>query len=100
MAHLIAKTANGRDAMAFVGETPWHGLGQRLTRGATLEQWRTEAGLDWQAQTAPVEFVRSDGSRVTMGGKQVLYRSDTGAALSVMGDGYQIVQPGDRKSVV
>ena len=94
MAHLIAKTANGRDAMAFVGETPWHGLGQRLTLGATLEQWRTEAGLDWQAQTAPVEFVRSDGSRVTMGGKQVIYRSDTGAALSVMGDGYQIVQPG------
>lgn len=95
MTHLIAKTAAGRDAMAFVGQTPWHGLGQRLTRGASLDTWRTEAGLDWEALTAPVEFVRADGTRVAMDSKQVIYRSDTGAALSVMGDGYRIVQPAE-----
>lgn len=93
MAHLIAQRADGASAMAFIGETPWHGLGQRLTHGATLDQWITESGLDWSAQTSPVMFRRADGSVATMGTKQVIYRDDTGAPISVMGDGYRIVQP-------
>lgn len=78
--------------MAFVGATPWHGLGQQLTQGAPLEVWTREAGFDWEAKTAPVTFLRDDGTVGSMG-DQVIYRSDTGAALSVMGKSYKIVQP-------
>ena len=46
MAHEIDMTT-GRAGMAYMGDTPWHGLGQKLTDGASLETWQQEAGLDW-----------------------------------------------------
>lgn len=94
MAHMI-DTTTGRAAMAFAGAKPWHGLGADLTHGATIEQWKREAGLEWQALAAVPMFKREDGTVGAFEGKRVIYRSDTGAALSVMGDGYKIVQPGD-----
>lgn len=94
MAHELY-TRNGKTSMAFVGETPWHQLGQRVTEGASLETWTEQAGFDWQALEAPVEFTRADGTVAKMGERKVIYRSDTGAPLSVMGDGYNIVQPHD-----
>lgn len=93
MAHEIYTNRNGVASMAFVGATPWHGLGQQLTEGAPIETWAEQAGFQWSALSAPVGFTRADGSTATYGDKQVIYRSDTGAPLSVMGDGYKIVQP-------
>lgn len=94
MAHEISIRANGTAEMAFVGELPWHGLGQQVTQGATVEQWAAAAGMDWQALSAPATFTRADGTAGRTD-KKVIYRSDTGAALSVMGADYQIVQPRD-----
>jgi phage/plasmid-like protein (TIGR03299 family) len=93
MAHMIATKISGAAAMAFVGETPWHGLGQKLTKDATIETWIAEAGFEWDALTAPAIFTRADGSQGRVNDKMVIYRSDNGHALSVMGDGYRIVQP-------
>ena len=92
MAHELS-IIGGKATMAFVGETPWHGLGQRLTESAPIEQWAIEAGMSWQAAAAPVHFTRADGSQGSYGDKRVIYRTDTGAPLSVMGDTYKIVQP-------
>jgi phage/plasmid-like protein (TIGR03299 family) len=98
MAHLIDQTT-GQAAIAFVGEVPWHGLGQRLTAGADLEIWRREAGLAYKVERTPVLFQRAGAGasdRIdTMEGRDVLYRSDTGAALSVVSRSYQVVQPGE-----
>lgn len=82
----------GRAAMAFTGATPWHRDGTRLDDKATLETWAEAAGMKWQALSAPVQFATAKGVQ-TYGDKQVIYRSDTGTPLSVMGDGYKIVQP-------
>lgn len=82
----------GRAAMAFTGETPWHRDGTRLVDAQPLEKWAEVSGMQWQALSAPVQFKTAAGVQ-TYGDKQVIYRSDTGAALSVMGDGYKIVQP-------
>lgn len=92
MAHELSIRANGMAEMAFVGELPWHKLGQRVTQGATIKEWQRAAGMDWQALAAPATFTRADGSTGRTD-KKVIYRSDTGAALSVMGADYQIVQP-------
>ena len=98
MAHLI-DTTTGRAAIAFVGEAPWHKLGQRLTAGADLETWRREAGLAYSVERTPVLFQRRHAGAAVrveaMEGRDVLYRSDTGAALSVVSGGYQVVQPGE-----
>jgi phage/plasmid-like protein (TIGR03299 family) len=90
MAHLI-------EQMAYVGATPWHGLGSRLSPKQPIEIWQREAGMDWKIQDSPVHF-KSDsigalGSIHTFPDQKVLYRSDTKAPLSVVSLRYQVVQP-------
>lgn len=90
MAHLIEK-------MAYVGATPWHGLGSRLTEKQPLEVWQREAGMNWQIQDSLVHFKAEAaghlGSIHSFSEQKVLYRSDTKAPLSVVSHRYQVVQP-------
>lgn len=101
MAHAI-DMVTGRAGIAYVGETPWHGLGQKLTANAPLELWQQEAGLDWEALKATVKFDREafdsmTGEKVVLPSADksncVMYRSDTGLPLSIVSDRYQPVQP-------
>jgi phage/plasmid-like protein (TIGR03299 family) len=92
MAHLI-DTSNARNNIAFVGETPWHGLGQRLTEGADLDTWTREAGLAWGVRRSEVEFIGLDNERKVMGDRHVLFRGDTGKPLGIVSADYKIVQP-------
>lgn len=54
MTHLI-------EQMAYVGQTPWHGLGNQLTTNQPLEVWAKQAGLDWQIEESPVRLVTNAG---------------------------------------
>lgn len=92
MAHLI-------EQMAYVGQTPWHGLGNCLSPRQPLEVWAQQAGMNWQIKESPVHFMTE-----ALGGlasihsfpeQKVLYRSDSKAALSVVSQRYQIVQPSE-----
>ncbi len=90
MAHLV-------ETMAYVGETPWHGLGQRLTTRQPLEVWAREAGMDWQIMETPVRFISGGNERLgaiqSFTDHKVLYRSDNQSPLSVVGQRFQVVQP-------
>ena len=94
MAHEI-DMSNGQANMAYVGDTPWHGLGQQLKVGASIEQWRKAAGMNFSIYTSPVQFesAESAGDPMTFNGHNVLYRSDTKMPLAVVSDKYQVVQP-------
>ena len=92
MAHELSLRDNGSAEMAFVGSTPWHGLGQSVTKGASIGVWAKEAGLDWTALEAPVVF-DAGGSLQRFDGSKVIYRSDTGLPLATVGSRYEIVQP-------
>lgn len=94
MAHALDFTT-GKAGIAYVGATPWHGMGQMLIPGLPIEQWRIAAGLDWSCLRAGPEFDRTDGTRGTADEHQVLYRSDSGAVLSIMSKKYQPVQPAE-----
>ena len=85
MAHLI-------ETMAYKGETPWHGLGNPLSDKQPLEVWLREAGMDWNIQSSPVHYLTQNSAQVYADAK-VLFRSDTGNALSVVSNRYQEVQP-------
>jgi phage/plasmid-like protein (TIGR03299 family) len=91
MAHELT-TINGKVSMAYIGQTPWHGLGQKLTEGATMEAWQQEAGMDFEVHRSPVQFGTGDTSQ-TWGSKHVLFRSDNKHPLGLVSDSYQIVQP-------
>lgn len=106
MSHEIDQT-NG-NAIAFVGETPWHGLGQALTADAPMEVWKREARLEWNVKEGQVLFTRdsdpedlkkwgltSHTETVEFPERKALYRSDNRAPLSIVSKAFNVVQPGD-----
>lgn len=89
MSHLV-------ESMAYVGAMPWHKLGNLLEKGQSLDIWAEQAGLNWEIKKSPVLFNRDNEGQSPQGNfddKSVLYRSDTGAPLSVVSQRYNIVQP-------
>jgi phage/plasmid-like protein (TIGR03299 family) len=78
--------------MAYVNDEPWHGLGQKLEAGASIEHWMEQAGMNYGILSAPVMYDTPHGQMV-MDNRSVLYRNDTGAHLSVVGNAYKVVQP-------
>lgn len=93
MSHELFINIRGKASMAYVEETPWHGLGQQLTRGAKIETWAAEAGMQYVIQDTPVMYRDHTGKVVAHPSRKVLYRNDTGAALGVVGNKYRVVQP-------
>jgi phage/plasmid-like protein (TIGR03299 family) len=91
MAHELSFAADGAAEMAYRGETPWHGLGQKVSEGASIEQWLEEARMTWEIRSSPVQY--TNGSLHDYGDFRVLYRSDSNAPLSVVSDRYKVVQP-------
>lgn len=92
MAHEITQRVDGFNEMAFVGETPWHGLGQEIDENSSIEEWQKAAGMDWTINSSPVKF-DAEGNDQIYSGQNVLYRSDTYLPLSVVSNRYKAVQP-------
>jgi phage/plasmid-like protein (TIGR03299 family) len=100
MAHELSIRKDGKAEMAFVGETPWHGLGQSVTKGASIGVWAKEAGMDWQAEEADLFFNNSHKPKTSSlltpaAGYKMLFRSDSREQLAIVGEDYQVVQPID-----
>jgi phage/plasmid-like protein (TIGR03299 family) len=95
MAHMIDEST-GRAAIAYAGATPWHGLGQALTPGASIDEWTREAGLGYSVLESPVQYSTPASSELeSWPDRKVLHRSDNGAPLAVVSDGYRVVQPAE-----
>ncbi|CAM5554357.1 DUF932 domain-containing protein [Eoetvoesiella caeni] len=85
------------EQMAYIGQTPWHGLGNQLSVNQPLEVWQQQAGMNWDIKESPVQFMdtvdETQSRLITFPQSKVLYRSDTQAPLSVVSQRYQVVQP-------
>ncbi len=87
------------ETMAYVGKTPWHGLGNTLSPNQPLDVWNKQAGMDWSIKRTPVNFIAGDadyiGDSKSFTDRYVLYRSDTHAPLSIVSKRYKVVQPSE-----
>ena len=92
MAHALSIRQTGKAEMAYVGQTPWHKLGQQLPSGASLDVWSQAAGMDWMIESSPVQFT-VNGQMHQMPDRVVLYRSDNQFALSSVSRWYKPVHP-------
>lgn len=101
MAHEISVRKDGFAETAYVGKVGWHGLGNELKAGATIEEWQVAAGMDWRIQKGVVRYNVERGNEDYAPGyksfpeKHVLFRSDTKAPLSIVSDHFKVVQPHD-----
>ncbi|KAF1720193.1 DUF932 domain-containing protein [Pseudoxanthomonas wuyuanensis] len=86
------------ETMAYAGEKPWHGLGNKLARQQPIEVWKQQAGMDWQIEESEVRYVtgrNNVGVIQPFPENKVLYRSDTKKPLAVVSKRFQVVQPGE-----
>ncbi|CAN7183340.1 DUF932 domain-containing protein [Pseudoxanthomonas sp. LjRoot168] len=86
------------ETMAYTGQTPWHGLGNKLARQQPIEVWKQQAGMDWQIEESEVRYVTGSqkvGAINAFPENKVLYRSDTKKPLAVVSKRFQVVQPGE-----
>jgi phage/plasmid-like protein (TIGR03299 family) len=90
---------NGKAEMAYVGAVPWHGLGNQLQRGAPIETWIDESGLNFRVLKAFARYpvskddVQSPDAWRTCDDAVVLFRNDNGDKLGIVSPDYKIVQP-------
>lgn len=98
MAHELTIREDGTVEMAYAeGVACWHGLGNELAAGATIEEWIAAAGMDWKANRARVRYYTDrEGTELQdFDNNVVLFRSDTKAPLAIVSDKFNIVQPRD-----
>lgn len=81
-------SVNGRTAMMYVGEVPWHSLGTKLSAPATAQEAISSAGLDYDVTLA--DLATSDG--IPVPSRRAVVRSDTNEVLGVVGNSYVPVQ--------
>lgn len=84
------------ETMAYAGETPWHGLGNKLTTLQPIDVWKRQAGMDWMIEESEVRYITGSqtvGTIHSFPEQKVLYRSDTKRPLAVVSKRFQVVQP-------
>jgi len=79
------------DTMAYAGETPWHGLGEKVDNNLTPMQMLKKAGLDWTVERKPVYHKEKDKYVMTKDWN-VLVRSDNQKVLGPCGKKYLPIQ--------
>jgi phage/plasmid-like protein (TIGR03299 family) len=89
MAHEL-EIVNGEANMAYVGETPWHGLGKRVPADVSPEQMLDAAGLNWEVVKKPLFFNTDSGPVLT--NSQALVRATDNKVLTVVSDNWNPVQ--------
>jgi phage/plasmid-like protein (TIGR03299 family) len=85
MAHEI-ENFQGADCFAYIGERPWHGLGQQMLPGASADDMKKAAGLDWSIGMQPLWTKDSEGNLVEVPSHRVAVRSSDGAQFTVASD--------------
>ena len=71
MAHMLEHDKS----MAYVGETPWHGLGVRVSNDISVDEMMKAAGLDWTVEKIPT-YAKIGGKKVEMGRSALVRSSD------------------------
>jgi phage/plasmid-like protein (TIGR03299 family) len=90
MAHQL-EVVNGKASMFFVGELPWHGLGQELHGRPTVREAITASGLDWDVELVPL--VTGDAHEPAPA--RAVRRATDRRLLGVVGPAYHALQNRD-----
>lgn len=92
MAHRLS-IRNGKAEFAYVGETPWHGLGEAVPVHMRVGEAFAKV-LPWTVSTRPVRYQGAEGGAfdTDAGNLRIIARDDTGAMLGAATKSYQPVQ--------
>lgn len=89
MAHNI-EMVDGKAQMAYVGETPWHGLGTAVPPDLTPEQMLDAAGLNWEVEKIKA-YAKVGGKSIDVGRSALVRKSDN-KILDIVSNDWNPVQ--------
>ena len=78
MAHMV-------ETMAYAGQVPWHGLGEKVPSDLTPRQMMEKAGCDWRVNLVPT-YADVNGSKVSTGQKALVRETDNRVLTNVGGN--------------
>ena len=92
MAHMV-------ETMAYAGQVPWHGLGEKVEHNLTPEEMLKAAGLDWTVSKRPVYYAdkpntwdlndpRGEAAMLRANEHYVVVRDTDNRVLSHCGEGF------------
>jgi phage/plasmid-like protein (TIGR03299 family) len=70
------------ETMAFRGEVPWHGLGNKVTNKMSVKQFQKVAGCDWDVYVDHLYLKDPKTGKFVMDDFKVLRRNDTHKVLT------------------
>lgn len=96
MAHNLMIREDGKAAMFYVGDKPWHGLGTELQNLATAQEAIEAAGLGYDILQTPVVATQG-GQKLTIPGMKALIPADRFGkpdcpCFGVVSDTYKVIQ--------
>jgi phage/plasmid-like protein (TIGR03299 family) len=80
--------------MAYVNQTPWHGIGAKMEAGKGIDEWRRAAGMDWFAEEGPV-YIETPDCMLEIPNTKGLFRSDNKMVLATVSKNYKSFQPSE-----
>jgi phage/plasmid-like protein (TIGR03299 family) len=79
--------------MAYAGQTPWHGLGFKVSNDLTPQEMLVAAKLDWTVEKRPLYMPSGDGSKwLPVEDKFALTRNSDEAVFSIVGKDWKETQ--------
>lgn len=81
---------DGVAQMAYTGETPWHGLGTKVSNDLSPTQMMEVAGLDWSVEKVK-SYIEVNGEKIATG-QESLVRSSDNKVLTNVGKSWNPVQ--------
>ena len=84
MAHLV-------ETMAYAGQVPWHGLGEKVPADLSPIQMMQKAGVDWEVNKVPT-YANVNGIDVPTGTNALIRSTDNRILAPMVGDDWNPVQ--------
>ena len=79
------------ETMAYAGEVPWHGLGEKVSNDLTPMQMMRKAGVDWRVTKVPTLAIY-DGEMIPTGTNALIRESDNTVLAPMVGDNWEPIQ--------
>ena len=93
MAHMI-EVIDSVASMAYVGQAPWHGLGQQVDEGVSPEEILKAAKLDWRVEKQDLIARHPSDHKLdqVIPGRKALVRTSDNKVMDIIGNDWYPVQ--------
>ena len=79
------------ETMAYAGEVPWHGLGEKVSNDLTPMQMMQKARVDWKVAKVPTVAIY-DGEMIQTGTEALIRESDNAVLSPSVGQNWEPIQ--------